>query len=296
MKHSRGSISLAGLVTGIILLLAVQLLVLKAGKEYTRQTEYIQSWQLRTLAQSFIAQISQKDLPAGEKLWLQETLYPGNLMTEVISIVKYSNDKSIRYLEICAENKHDRQILKQVSFTLDKRYLKMAQKYGIISGQKITGTGFLPANALYTGKEEVVLPAARYFEPWSINELPAETLKMIGLCRRFYYIDDYNGLAFAAGTKISGSGLIAAEGSITIHSGCSMAEPVILISDKKIFIEDNVRLDNILLLAKNGIVIGSGCRINGIIISEGNIIFQGPVLFSRDENMVARFSSVYYII
>lgn len=280
----------------MILLLAVQLFIFSTGKEYNKQAEYIQSWQLRILAQSVMKQISSSELTSGSRLWLRETLYPGRLMTDVVSRVRYSDDGSVRYLEVCAENQHGSHSLKQVSFTLDKKYIDMAQKYGIISGKKITGTGFLPEQVLYTGNEEVVLPAARCFEQWSISELPMESLKMLGLCKRTYYIHDYNGLAFDAGMQVCGSGLIAADGNIILHSGCSFAEPVILIADKKIIVEDNVRLDNILLLAKQGIAVGSGCYINGIIISEGDITFQGPVDFSQDESMVARFSSVYYII
>lgn len=296
MQHKQGSMSVIVLAVGMILLLTVQLGVFSVSKAYTRQVESVQHWQLRTLAQSFMDVLSKKELPAGKKLWLQAVLYPGRLLTDVTSTVQYSEDMSIRYLEISAENQQSHHRLKQVAFTLDNKYIQMAQKYGIISGKKVTGAGFLPANVLYTGNEEVVLPAACYFAPWSINELPADTVRTIGLCRRFYYIDDYNGLSFAQGMQVSGSALIAADGTITFHSGCSFAEPVIFITDKKIIIEDNVQLDNILLLAGDDIVVGSGCRINGIIISAGNIIFQGPLDFSQDEKMVARFSSVYYII
>lgn len=296
MQHKQGSISVIVLAIGMILLLAVQLFVFSMSRAYLRQTEEVQNWQLRALVQSFMMTVSKKELPAGKKIWLQAELYPGKLLTDVSSTVQYSRDRSIRYLEISAENQQSSHRLKQVMFTLDNKYIKMAQKYGIISGKKIIGAGFLPDNVLYTGNEEVVLPAASYFALWSINELPADTVRTIGLCRRFYYIADYNGLSFAQGMQVSGSALIAADGTITFHSGCSFAEPVIFITDKKIIIEDNVQLDNVLLLAANDIVIGRGCKINGIIISADNIIFQGPLDFSQDEKMVARFSSVYYII
>lgn len=294
--NSRGSAAVILLVTGLIILFITQLFVLYTAREYEKQAAYLHSSQLRLLARSWMTALSGKEVPPGEKIWLQTVLYPGRVTAQVSSNTACSRDETVKYLEISAKSPSEEHKIRQVSFVLNDSYRDMAQKYAVISGKNITGTEFLPDGVLYTSNKEVSLPAPYDLSPWSINELPAEILRQEGLGRRFYYIDDYNGFTFAAGMEVCGSGLIAADGKITVGSGCRIAGPLILIAAGKITVQDDCCLDNVLLLSKKSIVIGRDCRINGVMISEGDIEFMSDVDFTHDEKMVALFSSVYYII
>lgn len=295
MGRSKGSVSVALLVVGLVFLLLAQIFYLYAGREYEKQQQLIRAEQLRMLCASTIESLSAADISDKNKTF-NVCLYPGAVPAAVSSKMKVSDDQCIRYLEVTAECGELRQRLRQTYFSLPETVKEQAHHYGIISGTSVTGAEFLASETLYTGTGEVMFPPAEAFAFQAIEELPMETLRLNGLSKRFYYLDDYRGVTFDRGMKVYGSGLIAAQGSIIISDDCEFTDPVILLTEKKIEIGDNVKLPQALLLSRKGIVVGSGCSIGGVMISNGNIEFTDTVSFSHHENLVAGFSSFYYIL
>lgn len=295
MGRSKGSVSIALLVVGLVVLLLAQIFYLYAGKEYEKHQQLIRAEQLRILCASTIETLSAANIPDENKAF-NVCLYPGAVPAAVSSKVKFSDDQCIKYLEVTAECGELRQVLRQTYFSLPEAVKVQAHIYGIISGTSVTGAEFLPPETLYTGTGEVMLPPAEAFAFQAIEELPMETLRLNGLSKRFYYLDDYRGLTFDRGMKVYGSGLIAAQGNIIISDNCEFKDPIILLTEKKIEIGDNVKLPQALLLSRKGIKVGSGCSIGGVMMSNGVIEFTDTVSFLHHENLVAGFSSFYYIL
>lgn len=295
MGRSKGSVSVALLVVGLVFLLLAQIFYLYVGREYEKQQQLIRAEQLRMLCASTIESLSAADISDKNKTF-KVCLYPGAVPAAVSSKMKVSDDQCIRYLEVTAECGELRQRLRQTYFSLPETVKEQAHHYGIISGTSVTGAEFLPSETLYTGTGEVMFPPAEAFAFQAIEELPMETLRLNGLSKRFYYLDDYGGVTFDRGTKVYGSGLIAVQGNIIISDNCEFTDPVILLTEKKIEIGNNVKLPQALLLSRKGIVVGSGCSIGGVMISNGNIEFTDTVSFAHHENLVAGFSSFYYIL
>ncbi len=295
MGRSKGSVSIALLVVGLVVLLLAQIFYLYAGKEYEKHQQLIRAEQLRMLCASTIETLSAANISDENKAF-NVCLYPGAVSAAVSSKVKFSDDQCIKYLEVTAECGELRQVLRQTYFSLPESVKVQAHSYGIISGTSVTGTEFLPPETLYTGTGEVMFTPAEAFAFQAIEELPMETLRLNGLSKRFYYLDDYRGITFGRGMKVYGSGLIAAQGNIIISDNCEFTDPVILLTEKKIEIGDNVKLPQALLLSRKGIKVGSGCSIGGVMISNGTIEFTDTVSFSHHENLVAGFSSFYYML
>lgn len=295
-RHNKGNVSVVLLVIVLVLLLTGQLTMIYLNNEYEKQVKYINGAQLRNLCLTAAEKISGQKLLPGQHQWLNAKIYPGNSEVILYSKTMYNAEQTIRYLEVCAENNTDAYKLRQVSFTPDSSIGKLAQSYGVIAGKEVTGREFLPAGTAYTSNGEVKVPAIYDFERWSINELPMNTINLLGLCRRFYYVEDYQGINFNYGMEILGSGLIAAEGSIVINSDCRFQQPVVLISARKIIIEDNVSLPDCFLVAASDIEVGSNCSISGVLVSKGNIKFYGPVDFSFNPAAAKGFTSIFFII
>lgn len=293
MNHSKGSVSLFLLLAAVILLLIGQLVVHYVLGEYKKQTEYIHNMQLRALCISAAESFAEK---TPEQYVFKTVFYPGNSEARLHLKNTFSSDGNICCTEVNASSTNAEQKVKRIKVTFDDTIKNMAQNYGVISSKDILGKEYLPAGILYTSNHEVILPAARSFEPWGINDLNMNTICLIGLCQRIYFSNDYQGIRVPAGSKIKGNGLIAAEGSITLSRGCKLVDEAVLISDGKIIIEDNAELTNVLLLAGAGITVGKNCKIKGIAVSGGNIEFLGPVDFAYDGEVMQDFTSIYYII
>ncbi len=295
MQRKRGSVSLSLLITGMLLLLAAQLFYLYAGREYEKHQQQIRAEQLRLLCFSAMENLAEESCRDGNKVFTA-SFYLGDAAAAVSSKVKISEDQCVRYTEITAECGELRQRLRQAYFSLPESVQQQARACGIISGASVIGAEFLPPETLYAGGREVMFPAAEAFAYQAIGELPMETLRLDGLSRRFYYLDDYRGLSFTGGMKVAGSGLIAAQGTISVADGCEFTDQIVLLSEKQIIIGDNVRMPQALLLSRKGIRVGRGCSIGGVLLSGGNIEFTDTVSFSHHEGLVAGFSSFYYIL
>lgn len=295
MERSKGSVSVALLVVGLVFLLLAQIFYLYVGREYEKQQQLIRAEQLRMLCASTIESLSAADISDKNKTF-NVCLYPGAVPAAVSSKMKVSDDQCIRYLEVTAECGELRQRLRQTYFSLPETVKEQVHHYGIISGTSVTGAEFMTSETLYTGTGEVMFPPAEAFAFQAIEELPMETLRLNGLSKRFYYLDDYRGVTFDRGMKVYGSGLIAAQGNIIISDNCEFKDQIILLTEKKIEIGDNVKLPQALLLSRKGIKVGSGCSIGGVMMSNGTIEFTDTVSFLHHENLVAGFSSFYYIL
>lgn len=291
-----GSVSLSVLAAAVILLLIAQLFYLAAGREYARQLHYLRSEQLKLLCVSALAKLSASQPAAGQRQLMNAELYPGPVQALVTAKMEQMADGCVKYLQVTAVCGDETQCLRRSFFALPPEMQQLGRQYRIISSRAVKGSAFLPAGTLYTGTGKINFPKAGAFARQAINELPMDTLRFNGLCRRFYYLSDYHGLTFESGMKIFGEALLAAEGNIIINNGCQFTDRIILLSEEQIIIGDNVRMPQALLLARKGIRIGNNCFLGGALFSEGEIEFTAPVDFVQYENFVAQFSSVYYII
>ena len=95
---------------------------------------------------------------------------------------------------------------------------------------------------------------------------------------------------------MQGTAVIATEGSVIIESGCQFFDKVIFISKGNIIIKDGVKLPQVLLLAYGKVTIGTDCQLGGVVFSDSNIELLGDSIFVHDENVVAPFSSAFYIL
>ena len=124
-----------------------------------------------------------------------------------------------------------------------------------------------------------------------------EDVKLYGLDKRFYYLSNASTpLTFSKNLKVYGTAVIATEGSIIIESSCQFFDKVVLVSKGNITIKDGVKLPQVLLVAYGKVIIGTGCQLGGVVFSDSNIELLGSSNLVHDAEVVARFSSAFYIL
>jgi hypothetical protein len=124
-----------------------------------------------------------------------------------------------------------------------------------------------------------------------------EDVKLYGLDKRFYYLSNVSTpLTFSKNLKVYGTAVIATEGSIIIESGCQFFDKVVLVSKGNITIKDGVKLPQVLLVAYGKVTIGTDCQLGGVVFSDSNIELLGSSKLIHDGEVVARFSSAFYIL
>ena len=124
-----------------------------------------------------------------------------------------------------------------------------------------------------------------------------EDVKLYGLDKRFYYLSNASTpLTFSKNLKVYGTAVIATEGSVILDSGCQFFDRVVFISKGNIMIKDGVKLPQALLLAYGKVTIGTGCQIGGVFFSDSNNELLGSSKLIHDAEVVARFSSAFYIL
>ena len=115
-----------------------------------------------------------------------------------------------------------------------------------------------------------------------------------GLTKHFTYLDSDSTFSFTRGSTLLGDSVFVNKGSIVVNANCVFPNRLALYSQKgSITIGDNVRMDKALVHAYSTVTIGSGSKINGLIIAN-KIILKGASSFSADADVVAQFASCVF--
>lgn len=299
--QSRGSISITLLIMCLFLTLAAQLALFISGREWEHTLKYFQNRQLRNLCYSAMKAANPEDFAPGHGNLAEVVLNPGGKRARLSYISKYSGDYFLHYLEMEAallQDKYAVQRLHTCSFTVPDALVSLASHYPLVYKTNLEGKEYLSGTGIYTSSEEVAVPQISFLKGIGIKLVNDEEISKQGLNRRFYFIDSDNTVRrfnFTGGRRFYGSTVFTSSGSISIGNGCSFPDKIVFVSERgSIDIGSNVQLDSAIIIAKNKVRIGAGCRIRGVIYAD-SIAIEGTSQFQTDENFVAHFSSGYFI-
>ncbi len=305
MHKERGSISIMVLATALFLALVSYALLMYINRTAEREWEYLHGEQLRRLCNSVAVHLAEQDLEAGEETFYVATLYPNKKEVQLTRKVECSTDNTFRYLDVLAQSAQGSSRLRHMRFELSELQREQAREYMFISGKEITGAEYLAdAGVEYTSKEEVVMPAISFLknpntssDKHSISELPMSSVKQDGLNKRCYYLPAESGiLTFSDNMKVYGEAVIATEGSIVIGKNCHFLYRVVLRANGTITIKEGVVLEQALLMSYGKLSVGANCTVQGVAFCDGEVEILGECTLVHDENVVAPFSSAFYII
>lgn len=302
MSSSRGNISVVLLGIGLFLAAVAHLVMGYVARTTQLEMEDLRGRQLRLLCSSAITRLAQQELESGQCRIGALILHPGNVPATLVSKVTYSDDGCFRYLETSVEAEEQSHHLRQVQFQLNEEMQEQGRRFMLISRKPLIGSEFLSEEGIYTSKEEVKIPQIEFLKntsttKLSISDLSMEDVKLYGLDKRFYYLSNASTpLIFSKNLKVYGTAVIATEGSIIIESSCQFLDKVVLVSKGNITIKDGVKLPQALLVAYGKVTIGTGCQLGGVVFSDSNIELLGSSKFIHDAEVVARFSSAFYIL
>ena len=302
MSSCRGNISVVLLGIGLFLAAVAHLVMVYVARTTQLEMEDLRGRQLRLLCSSAITRLSQQALESGECTPVALTLHPGSVPATLVSKVTYSDDGCFRYLETSVEAEEQSHNLRQVQFQLNEEMQEQGKRFMLISRKPLIGSEFLSEEGIYTSTEEVHIPQIEFLKntstaKLSISDLSMEDVKLYGLDKRFYYLSNASTpLIFSKSLKVYGTAVIATEGSIIIESSCQFFDKVVLLSKGNITIKDGVKLPQVLLVAYGKVTIGTGCQLGGVVFSDSNIELLGSSNLIHDAEVVARFSSAFYIL
>lgn len=302
MNNNRGNISVALLGIGLFLAAVAHLVIVYVARTTQLEMEDLRGRQLRLLCSSAITRLSQQTSESGECTPVALTLHPGNVPATLVSKVAYSDDGYFRYLDTSVEAESLSHHLRQVQFQFNEEMQEQGRRFMLISRKPLLGSEFLSEEGIYTSTEEVKIPQIEFLKntstaKLSISDLSMEDVKLYGLDKRFYYLSNASTpLTFSKNLKVYGTAVIATEGSIILDGGCQFFDKVVLVSKGNITIKDGVKLPQALLVAYGKITIGIGCQIGGVVFSDSNIELLGSSKLIHDAEVVARFSSAFYIL
>ena len=302
MSSCRGNISVVLLGIGLFLAAVAHLVMVYVARTTQLEMEDLRGRQLRLLCSSAITRLAQQELESGECTPVALTLHPGNVPATLVSKVTYSDDGCFRYLETSVEAEEQSHNLRQVQFQLNEEMQEQGRRFMLISRKPLIGSEFLSEEGIYTSTEEVHIPQIEFLKntstaKLSISDLSMEDVKLYGLDKRFYYLSNASTpLIFSKNLKVYGSAVIATEGSVIIESSCQFFDKVVLVSKGNITIKDGVKLPQVLLVAYGKVTIGTGCQLGGVVFSDSNIELLGSSNLIHDAEVVARFSSAFYIL
>lgn len=308
-QSCRGSVYLAVLCGCLFLTVLGQLALLYAGHSYEKALSFYRTYQLRLLAESALTacdSLSDALGDSGELELARVVLQPGSRQAIVTLRQNVSSDDCFRQLAAQAEladadsisaSEVGSQLLQRLELTLPPSVQELAAAYGLVCSGSLSGAEYLSEGALYASGREVCLPQTDFLAGRAVSTLSADEVADIGLVRHFYYLTDGGTYTFAAGQRVWGSAVVAVAANtvLSLGEGCSFRDRVIFICCGPMKIGANVTLAQALIIAGGKVTIGSGCQINGVILSGGNIEIKGPLALTQDETVVAPFSSVNFI-
>ena len=303
MSKNRGSISLVVLLGLFFLIAVMQVAVMALGQSLANEEEYLRERQLRLLGISAVKKFVHVDLEAGEKEVCRVKLYPGGGEASLVRKNLYSDDAYFRYFDINVVQGKISYWLRQTTFTPPQQVQALGEKFMFIYGDSFQGEENLNKESeIYASKEEVSFPKIAFLQRTKEkspcrDKLDFSEVEKDGLGRMFYYIyDKPQSLHIKPYASVHGSAVIAAEKGIRIGESGKFFDRVILLAHGPCWIEDNVEMKNVFIMASGPVTIGTGCHINGVIFTSSNIILQGKSSFTHDASNVATFASAFSLL
>ncbi len=300
-KSEKGSVSVVLLIICFVLALLAHLALISSRQELKEARQRVLAKQLRHLNNSFFMKLANEELPSGQWQCFQGRVQPGKESVTVNCKSEYSSDGLINFLEVKSKadnyagqsgNADAVQRLCRLKMNFAEAQKKMAEKY-VLTSKKATGLENLEQEALYiqASTEEVTLPALSFFQGKAASSITSDETVNEGLTRRFVYLNSSQIFTFKKNSVIRGQSIFTNKASIIIGATCHFPDRLAMYSTQgNITLEDNVRLDKALLHAYGTVTIGSGCKINGLIIAN-NIVLKGKADFSADADVLAAFAS-----
>ena len=294
-KCERGSISIYLLITTVVLALTAQMALLWSKQELEKRQQVLLHQQLRLLTNSVFHKLKTKELAAGQYQCFNGTIWPGDEPVTVAAKSETSSDGLISFLEVkgtAANHAGAVQRLCHITLQFADAPKLWAGQYALAS-RTAEGLEYLQQEGIYiqASREEVQLPAVDFLYQRAAGSITATELANEGMNRHFNYIPSDSGFAFTRGSTLAGETTFVNRGSIVVNANCVFPDRLALYSQKSgITIGDNVRMDKALLHAYGTVTIGTGCKINGLIIAN-KIILKGTSTFSADADVVAPFTS-----
>ena len=297
-KCERGSVSIFLLITTLILALMAQLALLWSRQELEKNQQRLLSQQLRLLTNSFFQTLKNRELAVGQQQCYAGTLQPGAEPVAVVAAKTVSGDGLISFLEVkgtAANHAGAVQRLCQITLSFAEPLKSWAGQYALAS-RTAEGMAYLEQEELYiqASKEEVTLPEVRFLYGRATSNMSATEAANEGLTKHFTYLDSDSTFSFTRGSTLLGDSVFVNKGSIVVNANCVFPNRLALYSQKgSITIGDNVRMDKAIVHAYSTVTIGSGSKINGLIIAN-KIILKGASSFSADADVVAQFASCVF--
>lgn len=293
--RERGSISFACLLIALLLLVLAQLLTLWCAREAAKVDSFFKDEQLRLLCGSVFMAIAQRQWPAGDYVWYEGSLQPGQTAVKVSGNSSYSADGLLDRLEVQAATAETTFKLRRLQLRVNSSQQRLAASYALVSSS-LTGAEYLTEAVNYTSTdmEEVTLPKVAFMKGSCATALTNTEVATEGLSGLWYYLSSGSELKLTTTERIKGPSVLVNKGSITLGAGCSYPDRLVLISESgNITLQQQASLGRALIMAKGSITVGSGCRINGLLIAP-RIYLQGSSEFTPDASVVAPFASVVF--
>ncbi len=297
MRSTKGSISLSCLFISLILTLLIAPVLLWSGREAAHEREFLRAQQLRTLCASVLRRKNQQEVPAGEAVWCDGVLQPGNESVQVIGKSSFSEDGLLNSLEAAAQPANHVgavQRLRRLKVNFSEQQQLLAGSCVLVA-QTLKGAEYLPAEALYiqASEEEVKLPQFSFLSGKAAKNLTAQEITALGLSSCFYYLPNGT-LKITVKQKVRGASVVVNHSSISVGAEAHFPDRLVLASESSsMTLGQKVRMDKALLMAKGTITLGAGCNIKGLIIAK-QIILQGDVTLAPDAEVTAPFVTPFY--
>lgn len=303
IRQRKGMISLSILLFATVILTILQGFYILVNRESEAQRDDIRQEQVLSLGESLInAAVRNEEMgKLSADLQLKGIkLYPGN--EEFTAKITKKSDISlgIRQIKVALEsadrtwNVYEDKLLPPGGADNPVYQNAIYAQNGI--------AGIVPEGVIaQEGNSGIIMPFfdVSWYKKYGKIVLPTpEELRDYGLKRRLYFNTSSGSDAYsvAENTVIKGDGVLVDEAGITINKSCRSKGNLWLISGSAIVIEDDVKLDKALIIAKKNISIGNNVSISGIIISGGKVTIGNNLIMTRDKTVLEPFSTTCYFL
>lgn len=303
IRQRKGMISLSILLFATVILTILQGFFILVNRESEAQRDDIRQEQVLSLGESLInAAVRNEEMgKLSADLQLKGIkLYPGN--EEFTAKITKKSDISlgIRQIKVALEsadrtwNVYEDKLLPPGGADNPVYQNAIYAQNGI--------AGIVPEGVIaQEGNSGIIMPFfdVSGYKKYGKMVLPTqEELRDYGLKRRLYFNTSSGSDAYsvAENTGIKGDGVLVDEAGISINKSCRSKGNLWLISGSAIVIEDDVKLDKALIIAKKNISIGNNVSISGIIISGGKVTIGNNLIMTRDKTVLEPFSTTCYFL
>ncbi len=133
------------------------------------------------------------------------------------------------------------------------------------------------------------------FKTYSDRPFPRTAEDFTDGLKGYLYVGPGKDYYFPQGLKIAGTGVFYNQGNMTIGAGSTFTGRIWFLSQKNIYVGDNVRLPNAFLFAQDSIKVGRNVEVCGIMIAQNNIEMDEQSICRGNEHVVQTFITPSYI-